>query len=115
MCTTTECRKLHAGEMHALSVLLNTAFTGAADSRHFEDGLPKMWVDDDAHMQKHIAVFENGNMAGAVGVYPYDVYIGGRKLRFATVGNIGVLPEYRGRGYMQLLMDAAMAGLSALS
>ncbi len=104
----TELRYLHAGEMDALSRLLNTAFTGNPDSRHFEDGLPKMWVDDDAHMSRHIAVFEDGVMAGAVGIYPYDVNIGAKTLRFATVGNIGVLSEYRGRGYMKLLMDAAM-------
>ena len=104
----TELRTLHKGEMFALSALLNTAFTGDADSRHFEEGLPKMWVDDDEHMARHIAVFEDGVMAGAVGIYPYDVQIGTKTLRFATVGNIGVLKEYRGRGYMKLLMDAAM-------
>ena len=111
----TELRRLRTGDMNALSRLLNTAFTGDPDSRHFEEGLPKMWVDDDAHMQKHIAVFEDGIMAGAVGIYPYDVSIGRKKLRFATVGNIGVLAEYRGRGYMKLLMDAAMEELTAQS
>ena len=109
----TELRHLHAGEMQALSRLLNTAFTGDPDSRHFEDGLPKMWVDDDAHMARHIAVFEDGVMAGAVGIYPYNVTIGAKSLRFATVGNIGVLREYRGRGYMRLLMDAAMDTLAS--
>ncbi len=108
----TELRTLHKGEMHALSALLNTAFTGAPDTRHFEEGLPKMWVDDDKHMARHIAVFEDGMMAGAVGIYPYDVRIGTKSLRFATVGNIGILKEYRGRGYMKLLMDAAMEVLA---
>ena len=111
----TELRYLHAGEMEVLSALLNTAFTGAPDTRHFEEGLPKMWVDDDAHMSRHIAVFEDEIPVGAVGIYPYDVNIGGKVLRFATVGNIGVLKEYRGRGYMQALMEAAMAELDALA
>jgi len=109
----TELRYLHAGEMNALSRMLNTAFTGDPDSRHFEEGLPKMWVDDEEHMRRHIAVFEDGVMAGAVGIYPYDVQIGEKTLRFATVGNIGVLRQYRGRGYMQALMEAAMAELSS--
>ena len=104
----TELRILRKGDMYALSALLNTAFTGDPHSRHFEEGLPKMWVDDDEHMARHITVFEDGVMAGAVGIYPYDVRIGTKNLRFATVGNIGVLKEYRGRGYMKLLMDAAM-------
>ena len=107
-------RRLHAGDMQMLSTLLNTAFTGAPDTRHFEEGLPKMWVDDDEHMGRHIAVFENDIPVGAVGIYPYDVNIGGKILRFATVGNIGVLGEYRGKGYMQALMEAAMAELDAL-
>ena len=109
----TELRYLHAGEMNALSRMLNTAFTGDPDSRHFEEGLPKMWVDDDEHMHRHIAVFEGDVMAGAVGIYPYDVRIGEKNLRFATVGNIGVLQQYRGRGYMRALMEAAMAELSS--
>lgn len=110
----TELRYLHAGEMSMLSALLNTAFTGVPDTRHFEEGLPKMWVDDNEHMGRHIAVFEDGTPVGAVGIYPYDVNIGGKVLRFATVGNIGVLKEYRGRGYMQMLMEAAMAELETL-
>lgn len=113
MTMKTELRHLHAGEMQALSRLLNTAFTGDPDSRHFEDGLPKMWVDDEEHMARHIAIFEDGVMAGAVGIYPYDARIGEKTLRFATVGNIGVLREYRGRGYMQQLMEAAMDALAA--
>ena len=31
----TELRQLHAGEISALSAMLNTAFTGDPDSRHF--------------------------------------------------------------------------------
>lgn len=113
MTMKTELRHLHTGEMQALSRLLNTAFTGDPDSRHFEDGLPKMWVDDEEHMARHIAVFADGMMAGAVGIYPYNVTVGAKTLRFATVGNIGVLKEYRGRGYMQMLMEAAMETLAA--
>ena len=108
-------RRLRGGEMQMLSALLNTAFTGDPASRHFEEGLPKMWVDDDLHMGRHIAVFDDGKPVGAVGIYPYDVFVGKKKLRFATVGNIGVLREYRGRGYMRMLMEAAMDELDALS
>lgn len=66
-----EIRRLSAGDMEKLAVMLNVSFTGNPHSRHFEDGLPKMWVADDEHMSHNIALIEDGEIAAVTGMYPY--------------------------------------------
>lgn len=108
-----EIKRLSGNNMVALASMLNYSFTGDAHSRHFEDGLPKMWVPDDEHMSKNIALIEKGIIVAVAGMYPYEVSIAGKSLQFATVGNIAVRPEYRGKGYMQLVVETAMRDLKA--
>ena len=60
--------------------------------------IPKMWVRDDAHMGKHIGIFEGDRLVAAMGIYPFDALVGGVPLRFATTGNIAVHPMLRGAG-----------------
>lgn len=106
-----EIKRLTDQDRGALAEMLNFSFTGDAHSGHFENGLPKMWVTGDDRMKNNIALIEDGAIVAMTGVYPYEVSVAGQLLRFATVGNIAVHPEYRGRGYMQLLMDVAMRQL----
>ena len=106
-----EIKRLCADDMADLAAMLNISFTGDPNSRHFEDGLPKMWVADDEHMSHNIALIEDGEIAAVTGMYPYEVSVAGKVLRFATVGNIAVLPKHRGKGYMQLLVETAMRDL----
>lgn len=77
----------------------------------FQKELPKMCVPDDRHMGKHLAVKEDGKIVSVVGIYPIPVAVGGEELLFSTVGNVATLPEYEGRGYMQLLLEKAMEEL----
>lgn len=99
----SKIEQLHKGVMPELLEFLNICFTGRADSRHFEDRYSKFWVDDEEHMACHYAIREDGKLVASVGIYPYTVYIAGRKFTFATVGNMGVDPSTRGKGYMNEL------------
>ena len=99
----SEIKQLHKGDMSELLEFLNICFTGRADSKHFENGYAKFFVDDDEHMACHYAIREEGKLVASVGIYPYTVYIGDRKFTFATVGNMGVDPSTRGKGYMNEL------------
>ena len=103
--------RLGAADMQELLDVLNISFTGRADSRHFEDGLPKLWIPDDEHMGRHFAIRENGGIIAALGVYPLEMAIAGHKLRFSTVGNVATMPEAREKGCMKALMAAAMTEL----
>ena len=92
-------------ELSDLLSFLNLVFSGAENSNYFEKALPKAWIDDDEHMEKHLCIKENGKILAVLGIYPYEVYIGEQKFTFATVGNMAVSEEARGRGYMGKLYE----------
>lgn len=104
-----EIRRVSAEEYDALLELLNVTFGNKNRvETHFDKDLPVMWKRDDEHMGKHFAVFENGKMVAALGVYPLPVDILGEKLLFSTMGNVATHPDYEGRGYMSALLKEAM-------
>ena len=105
----TEIRNLKKEDMDELFALLNDTF-GHKYGRpmHFDLEQPKMWVRDDAHMERHIAVFEDGKMAAVVGIYPLPAVIGGEKFLFCTTGNVATLPQYEGKGYFSKLFPLAI-------
>ena len=95
--------------------VLNTVFTRQNNREmDFEKELPKMCVRDDYHMNKHIAVKEDGKICALLGVYPIRLKAGDTELLFSTVGNVATLPEYEGRGYMRILMEEAMRELQRI-
>lgn len=105
----TEIRKLKKEDMDELFALLNDTF-GHKYGRpmHFDLEQPKMWIRDDAHMEKHIAVFEDGKMVSVVGIYPLPTVIGGEEFLFCTTGNVATLPAYEGKGYFSRLFPLAI-------
>ena len=104
-----EIRKLKKDDMEELFDLLNTTFgTKYGRPMHFDLEQPKMWVKDDLHMERHIAVFEDGKMAAVVGIYPLPAVIGGEKFLFCTTGNVATLPQYEGKGYFSKIFPLAI-------
>ena len=105
----TEIRKLKKEDMGELFALLNDTF-GHKYGRpmHFDLEQPKMWIEDDLHMERHIAVFEDGKMAAVVGVYPLRTVIGGEEFLFFTTGNVATLPAYEGKGYFSKIFPLAI-------
>ena len=105
----TEIRKLKKEDMDELFALLNNTF-GHKYGRpmRFDLEQPKMWVRDDLHMERHIAVFEDGKMASVVGIYPLPAVIGGEEFLFCTTGNVATLPAYEGKGYFSKLFPLAV-------
>ncbi len=110
-----ELRRLQAKDYDELIHLLNVVFTRQNGFQmDFEKQLPKMCVRDDAHMGKHLGIFEDGKLVACVGVYPLDAVVAGEKLRFSTMGNVATHWDYTGRGYMTKLLDAAQKELEAI-
>lgn len=104
-----EIRKLKKEDMKELMELLNDTFgTKYGRPMHFDLEQPKMWIEDDLHMERHIAVFEGGKMAAVVGIYPLPAVIGGEKFLFCTTGNVATLPAYEGKGYFSKLFPLAI-------
>lgn len=110
-----EIIKLCATDYDECLDVLNVTFTKQNKKiMDFEKELPKMCFRDDAHMNKYVAIKEEGKIRAVVGIYPIKTIIGGKEFLFSTVGNVATLPEYEGRGYMRYLMDAAMKELEAI-
>ncbi len=102
-----------AKDYDALLDFMNDAFGYPADAG-FDRFLPVMWKRDDAHMGKHLIIRDGERIVAGLGVYPLPVSIMGEPLLFATCGNVGTRKEYRGRGLMTTLLQAAMAELKAI-
>ena len=49
----------------------------------------------------------DGNIVGALTLYPQQLYIGGNRLTCGGIGGVAVLPEYRRRGFSLLLLREA--------
>ena len=104
-----EIRRLKAEDYDELLGMLNYTFGHKYGRKmDFTAEQPKMWIRDDEHMNKHLGVFEDGKLCSVVGMYPLPVNILGRKMTFATTGNVATLPEYEGRGYFSALFPLIM-------
>lgn len=100
----TEMRYMRKDEHSALLSLIDTAFS-------FEQGnflriLPKLYREEYAPWESNLCVFEDGVGAATVGAYYDTVTVGGEELSVCGIGNVGVHPNYRGRGYMIDIMTA---------
>jgi len=110
-----EIVRLTKDDYDELLSVLNTVFTKQNKREmDFEKEVPKMWVRDDEHMGRHLAVKENGKICAVLGVYPLRFKVGDTELLFSTLGNVATLPECVGKGYMKTLMGEAMKELERI-
>ena len=110
-----EIRKLKAEDRDELLAFLNRVFANKyGRDMDFLCEQPKMWECSDDAMGKHIAIFDGGQMASVVGIYPLPVVIGEEKLLFATTGNVATSTEYEGRGFFTKLFAMAMQEIEEL-
>ncbi len=111
----TEVTRLHAEDFDECFGLMSNVFGGQnGRETDFTKELPKMCVRDGAHMGKHFGIRDGKKLISVLGVYPLQTYIAGKKLLFATVGNMVTLPEYEGKGCMGALYAAADEELARL-
>lgn len=54
-------------------------------------------------------LFEGGRLASSVAVIPRDMYMNGAFLKMAGIGGVATYPEFRGKGYANLLMKDAVS------
>jgi len=99
--------RLKAEDYDELLDTMHAAFRSPPE-RRFPDMLPVMWVRDDEHMGKHVAVKDGKKVMASVGIYPFRVMICGEELTFATIGNVATHPDYQGKGLMTELMRYAV-------
>lgn len=99
-----EMRYMREDEHGALLSLIDTAF--GFEQGNFLAILPKLYRGEYAPWESNLCVFEDGVPSATVGAYYDTVTVGGEELSVCGIGNVGVHPDYRGRGYMIDIMTA---------
>ena len=110
-----EIRRLFTNDYDELLEMLNHTFsTEYGREMDFLNEQPNMWVRDDEHLGKHLAVFDGGRLASVVGIYPLPAVIDGTEVLFATTGNVATHPDFTGRGYFTELFTRIMSELDVI-
>ncbi len=99
--------QLKAGDFDEAMGFLNEVF-GEHAPHDFAHMLPSIYQPTDEHMRCNYAVRDRGRLAAIVGVFPIDWRVGGIALKMAGVGGVSVHKDFRGKGYMKLLMNHAV-------
>ncbi len=97
--------KDHADLIHVLDRSFGTTYGRIMD---FTKEQPKIELDDEESMHKHIGAFIDGKLACVVGIYPMYGHINEDEITFATVGNVATLPEFEGQGAFSKTFARAM-------
>lgn len=100
---------IHHAKFHQKSELLNTlnlAFSPPEGAPiDFEKLLPHMFTEQ--RLPQHLIMEEGGTILGCIGIYPYEMRIGGVRFKTAGIGQVATHPDARGRGVMSTLLNEA--------
>ena len=98
-----------AAERDEIVEFIDYVFSKAHRPHDFASLLPKLYGEGGDGAVHHFVVREDGKLAATVLAYPMTLHIGKTPLTVLGVGSVSTHPRMRGRGYMQLFMDAVDA------
>lgn len=81
--------------------------------RNFLELLPKLYKDKYHPAYNNFIVAEDGVIKAAVGLYPFEMNILGKKIKVAGIGNVGVAASARHKGYMIDCMNQCLDQMKA--
>jgi len=103
-----EIVRMKPGQQADVAAVANAAFgLGGEGSMDFLRDWPYLWNDDRA--DNYWLAVADGKIVACVGSYPLTVRMAGASFRSACVGQVGTLPEWRGRGAMSTILRAVTA------
>lgn len=89
--------------------LINLCFGFTDPAYQFLGLLPKCYREEYRPQDSnYVVIDEEGNLAAAVGAYDHELLVCGRPIPCRGIGNVGVHPDHRSRGYMKLAMDKSL-------
>ncbi len=88
---------------------IDEAFDFVDPHERFITRLPKLYKPEYRPVEKNVCVYEDGRIVAAAGSYDNALYVAGKKLKVNGIGNVGVIPSARNKGYMKEIMDFALA------
>ena len=77
------------------------------DSTFFENLLPKLYSPEQNPAYNSFIAVEDGEFRAAVGAFPCEMMVCGKKLKGVGIGNVACHPEHRSKGFMSKLMNLA--------
>ena len=106
----SEITRLQASDFEEALDTLNFSF-GFQHPKNFETLLPALYQEKEEHMSWNWAMRENGRIRAVVGAFPLAWQLGEVTLRISGIGGVCCHPRARNQGYMQRLMDHAVAAM----
>ena len=103
-----EIVRLGANDLEEALRVMDVSFDKVGTGAEFDKILPKMKHGTQEMMEQHLAVRRDGALRAILGVFRLIAVLAGVRVLFTTTGNVGTLPEERGKGYMTALLNAAM-------
>lgn len=97
-----------ASDREEIIDFINMVFSQNGTAHDFKQLIPKLYSDEVDTSACHYLVKEDGKIKGVVGVFPVEMYVGGRTLQTGQVGSVSVHGYSRGKGYMKKLMGYAI-------
>jgi GNAT superfamily N-acetyltransferase len=88
--------------------LINICFNFTTPEQKFEGLLPKCYREEYRPQDQNYVVIEDGTLTAAVGAYDHEINVCGKTLPCRGIGNVGVHPDHRSKGYMKLAMKKAL-------
>ena len=83
------------------------------DSTFFENLLPKLYSPEQNPAYNSFIAVEDGEFRAAVGAFPCEMMVCGKKLKGVGIGNVACHPEHRSKGFMSKLMNLAVDDMVA--
>ena len=83
-------------------------FDKPESTSNFLKMLPKLYKEKHDPAHNNFIIKNGERVEAAVGLYYSDVFVGDEKILFAGIGNVGVMEDVRGKGYMQECMEMAV-------
>lgn len=108
-----ELVRLKANDYDEAMDFLDIVFSKAHCPHDFGSMLPIIYRPTDEHMHCNFAVRENGKIRGIVGLFPMEMKIGDQVLTVGGIGGVSAHPKDKGKGWMKLLMKAAVDEMKA--
>ncbi len=94
--------------------MIVTCFRGnTPDHPPFETCYPDLYSPDEEDMACNFVIRENGRIVSCAGVFPMMLDLCGQKVEIGGIGGVCTLPEYRGRNFMQALIDRIQQEMTA--
>jgi predicted N-acetyltransferase YhbS len=105
-------RRAEPKDRDGLINVLNLAFA-SPDGRPFDFARFVPYCFHDGRIGNHLIRIQDGRIVGVVGLYPFEMRVGGISFHTAGIGQVGTLQEARGLGVMRSLLELACQTMAA--